>query len=65
MTPDGAVAQRSGISEARVLETVVELREGATLAVRWGAWPMAVMALAALAVAYAATPRTHKATRKP
>lgn len=65
VTPDGTVAQRSGISEARVLEAAVELREGTTLAVRWGVWPMAVTALGLLAVAYAATPRTRRATRKP
>ena len=65
VTPDGAVAQRSGISEARVLQAAVELREGTTLAVRWGAWPVAVTAAAAMALAYAVTPRTRRATRKP
>ena len=65
VTPDGAVAQRSGISEARVLQAAVELREGTTLAVRWGAWPVAVTAAAAMALAYAVTPRTRRASRKP
>lgn len=50
--PDGHVEQRTGISEQKVLYDTIELREGTTLAVRWGAWPMIVFGLTALAVAW-------------
>ncbi len=63
VSPDGVVTQRSGISEVRVLQATLELREGTTLAVRWGAWPMVVSAVAALAVTYGLTLR--RASRKP
>ena len=42
--PTGVVIERTGISESRVIQTTVELRRGDTLAVRLGAWPVAVAA---------------------
>ena len=46
--PDGDVVERTGISEQRVLHGTVELHDGETTAVRWGAWPALFVALAAL-----------------
>ena len=51
--PDGVVQQRSGVSEARVLEQTVELRRGRTLAMWWGEAPALVASLIALAWAWA------------
>ena len=49
--PDGKVIERTGISESRVIQTTVELRQGDTLAVRLGAWPVALAALLTLSLA--------------
>jgi len=49
---DGHVEQRTAISEQRVLYDTVELRDGTTLAVRWGAWPMIVFSVVALLAAW-------------
>lgn len=46
--PDGDVLDRTGVSEQAVVAGTIELRDGLTLAVRWGSWPM--LLLAALAV---------------
>ncbi len=43
--PDGNVLERTGISEQRVLYATIERREGLTLATRFGATPMLVLAL--------------------
>lgn len=51
--PDGVVQQRSGVSEARVLEQTVELRRGRTLAMWWGEAPALLASLIALAWAWA------------
>ncbi len=51
ITPEGDVVSRTGISESRVIQTTVELRRGDTLAVRFGAWPVAVAAALALSLA--------------
>ena len=40
ITSDGDVVDRTSVSEQRVIEGVVELRSGKTLAVRVGIWPM-------------------------
>ena len=53
VTPDGEVVERTGVSEQRVLQGTVELREGTTLATRYGDWPVLVLALAALAAGWA------------
>lgn len=47
--PDGTVVERTGISESKVIEATVELRRGDTLAVRFGAWPVVVVATLILA----------------
>jgi len=52
VTSDGDVVERSGISEQRVIHASVPLREGLTLAVRWGAWPALIIALALLAAGH-------------
>lgn len=44
--PGGAVLDRTGVSEQRVLYATVERREGLTLATRLGAAPMLVLAVA-------------------
>ena len=49
--PGGEVIERTGTSEARVIQTTVELRGGDTLAVRLGAWPVAVAAAITLSLA--------------
>ena len=49
--PAGEVIERTGISEAKVIQTTVELRRGDTLAVRLGAWPVAVAAAFVLSLA--------------
>lgn len=47
--PDGALVERTGVSEQRVLQGTVERREGNTWATTVGPWP--VLALSVLAVA--------------
>lgn len=49
VTNDGEIVERTAISEQRVLHGTVELRDGLTWAVRWGAWPMVIMAMLAVA----------------
>lgn len=49
---DGSIVERSAISEARVLQHEVDLRDGRTWATRLGAWPMLVIAVALFAVAH-------------
>lgn len=49
---DGHVEQRTSISEQKVLYDTVELREGTTPAVRWGAWPMIGFSVVALLAAW-------------
>ncbi len=51
ITPEGDVVERTGISESRVVQTTVELRQGDTLAVRLGAWPVAAAAVLTLSLA--------------
>lgn len=51
ITPEGDVIERTGISESSVVQTTVELRRGDTLAVRLGAWPVAVAAVLTLSLA--------------
>ena len=53
--PDGHVEQRTGISEQAVLYDTVALRQGTTLAVRWGAWPMIVFSALVLVAAWRPT----------
>ena len=55
--PDGNLLDRTAVSEAAVLQETVELRSGKTIATRVGRWPMLVIALLALGVAWAASRR--------
>ena len=48
VNPSGEVVARSGISEQKVLIETIELREGRTLAVVVGVWPVLIGALAIL-----------------
>ncbi len=65
VTPDGDVLERTGVSEQRVVQGVVELRDGLTLAVRFGRTPMIALALAALAVAFALEHRSDASGLRP
>ena len=49
--PGGNVIERTGISESRVIQATVELRRGDTLAVRLGAWPVALASALTLSLA--------------
>ena len=51
IAPDGTVIERTGISESRVVQATVELRQGDTLAVRLGAWPVALASILTLSLA--------------
>ena len=51
ITPEGEVIERTGISESSVIQTTIELRHGDTLAVRLGAWPVALAAGLTLSLA--------------
>lgn len=51
VNPDGVVIERSGVSEAKVIQRTVTLRDGDTLAVRLGVWPAAVAAALTLSLA--------------
>lgn len=52
IAPDGEVLQRTGVSEQKVLYDTIELRDGRTLSVQLGAWPMIIYGLAALAIVW-------------
>lgn len=52
VNPSGEVIARSGVSEQRVLFETIELREGRTLAVVVGAWPVLVGSLMILVFAH-------------
>ncbi len=54
--PDGDLIKRTAVSETAVIHETVELRSGNTIATRMGPWPMLVVALAALALAWRASP---------
>ena len=60
--PDGTVVERTGISEARVLQGEVELREGNTWATRFTWYPMFLIAIAAYACAWALARRQQGST---
>ena len=51
VSPNGTVQQRSSVSEQRVIHATVELREGQTLAIRYGVWPTLGLATLGLALA--------------
>ena len=53
----GRVLQRTGVGEQAVLQHRVERRQGLTWASRMGTWPMALLSLLAMAVAWTASRR--------
>ncbi|CAN5643548.1 apolipoprotein N-acyltransferase [soil metagenome] len=55
VSPSGEVLQRSAVSERRVENRDVPLRDGRTLYLRWGVWPVVILALG-LVVASRAIP---------
>lgn len=59
--PDGTIVERTGISEARVLQGEVELREGNTWATRFTWYPMFAIALAGYGVAWGLARRCDRA----
>ena len=63
--PDGTVVERTGISEARVLQGEVELREGNTWATRFTWYPMFLIAIAAYACAWALARRQQGSISEP
>lgn len=50
--PNGTIVERTGVSEARVLQGEVELREGNTWAIRFGWYPMLFIGIAAYVAAW-------------
>jgi len=58
---DGTVLERSAISEARVLQRTVELREGLTIYTRWGLAPGLALALACVVAGWAVERRRDAA----
>jgi apolipoprotein N-acyltransferase len=56
--PDGALLDRTGISEQAVIEATVQKRQGNTLATIVGPWPMILLAAAAIAVGWTLQRRT-------
>ncbi len=55
VSPRGRVVDRTAISEQKVLYATIGLREGKTIATRWGYYPMVTLSLLALAVAWRAS----------
>jgi len=53
VTPAGEVIDRSGVSETKVIQGTVELRNGLTWAVRFGRWPLFVLAILGFAISQA------------
>lgn len=52
ITPDGEVIDRTSVGEQAVVQGTVQQREGLTWAVRFGYWPMSLLAGAALFVGW-------------
>jgi len=61
--PDGTIVERSAISEARVIQGSVDLREGNTWATRFVWWPMLGIAVAAIGVAWRGSSASAHAVR--
>lgn len=64
VTPDGDVVERTAISERRVLQDTIGVREGNTLATRVGDLPMLVVALALMVGARVLDRRAHRRARR-
>ena len=58
--PNGTIVERTGISEARVLQGEVELREGTTWATRFTWYPMFFIAIASYVTAWTLHRRTEQ-----
>jgi len=58
--PNGTIVERTGISEARVLQGEVELRQGTTWATRFTWYPMFFIAIASYAAAWTLHRRTEQ-----
>jgi len=52
ITPDGALLDRTNVSERRVIEATVPLREGQTISTIVGPWPMVALSFLGLVVAW-------------
>lgn len=65
VTPDGDVIDRSGVSEQKVIQGTIELRDGLTWAVRFGRWPAVLTALMALAGGHGIARRSDTAAPVP
>lgn len=63
-TPDGDVVERTAISERRVLQDTIGVREGNTLATRVGDLPMLVVALVLMVGARVLDRRAHRRARR-
>jgi len=64
VTPDGDVVERTAISERRVLQDTIGVREGNTLATRVGDLPMLVVALVLMVGARVLDRRAHRRARR-
>ncbi len=53
ITPDGGLVDRTDVSEQRVIEATIQRREGNTWATTIGPWPMLVLSIASLILAWA------------
>jgi apolipoprotein N-acyltransferase len=58
--PDGDVVDRTGVSEQAVLQRQIALRDGLTLAVRLGSWPMLIAAALAVVGAWVIQARSTR-----
>ncbi|MDH3752584.1 MAG: apolipoprotein N-acyltransferase [Acidimicrobiia bacterium] len=65
ITPDGDVIDRTGVSERAVVQGTIELRDGETLAVRLGRWPMVLAAVALIGLAWAPSQRRRATEATP
>lgn len=52
VTPEGEVTERTSVGEQAVVEQTVERRTGDTIATRLGAWPVVIVALAAVGLGW-------------
>jgi apolipoprotein N-acyltransferase len=58
ITPDGDLLDRTDVSERRVIEATVPLREGDTISTIVGPWPMIALSLLGIALAWVAQRRS-------
>ena len=58
ITPEGDLLDRTDVSERRVIEATVPLREGQTISTMVGPWPMVLLSIAAVVGAQVLQRRT-------